>query len=377
MKHLRILIAAAVAFAVAPGALAQQTGVAINATTPPGVQQLGAAVSGTAGQAKACYMIVTNFVGGAVQAANPICLQNIPNTLSSGNFVLLTWRAVAGAVTYDILKASTAGGFVPGAATALATAQAASTTTYSDIGGSLSAYTQAAFPYSNALGGLILNNRDFVTPTYQFLGGFPENFQIAAIIDANGNTVLQPIGVAGAVDWATVTNAAAGGTVKFGAAGSDSNIPINIAGKGTGGVSFGSSTSNFDSTGAALNQVYTVSSNVSIANVNTGTVLVAAVSGRTLKIEHVFLQAIGGAVATCTTVRISDTTGSPVDAVSVAIAALTQNTVVTEATPTTVTLSAFAPTALTASQGIQIRSVGTACATATSINVIVFYTINS
>ena len=88
------------------------------------------------------------------------------------------------------------------------------------------------------------------------------------------------------------------------------------------------------------------------------------------------VQALGGATGGCTSVRISDTSSGPVDVVTALVAALTQNTVVTEATASNVTLGTFATAQLSAGAGLQVRKVGSSCTTATSFNVTVFYQIN-
>lgn len=127
----------------------------------------------------------------------------------------------------------------------------------------------------------------------------------------------------------------------------------------------------------AANDTVTYSANVTLAQVNAGFTLVAPVSTRTLRVTHFLVQALGGATAACTSVRLSDTSSGPVDVATIAVAALTQNTVVTEATATTVTLGTFgAAGQLSAGAGLQIREVGSACTTATSFNVSVQYQIN-
>lgn len=126
----------------------------------------------------------------------------------------------------------------------------------------------------------------------------------------------------------------------------------------------------------AANDTVAFSTNVTTAQVNAGITIVAPVSTRTLRVNHFLLQALGGSTAGCTTVRISDTSTVPVDVVSVAVAGLTQNTVVTEATPSTVTLGTFGTAQLSAGAGLQVRKVGSSCTTATSFNVTVFYQIN-
>jgi hypothetical protein len=127
---------------------------------------------------------------------------------------------------------------------------------------------------------------------------------------------------------------------------------------------------------AAPNDLVGFSTNVTLAQVNAGVTIVAPVSTRTLRVSHFLLQALGGNTAGCTSVNISDTGNPIVDVAAVAVAGLTQNTVVTEATASTVTLGTFATGQLTAGAGLQVRQVGSACTTATSFNVTVFYQIN-
>lgn len=59
---------------------------------------------------------------------------------------------------------------------------------------------------------------------------------IAQINDANGNAIMAFSPVASAVNYIATNNAAAGGTVFLFAAGSDSNIPVEVASKGTSPV---------------------------------------------------------------------------------------------------------------------------------------------
>ncbi len=59
------------------------------------------------------------------------------------------------------------------------------------------------------------------------------------------------------------------------------------------------------------------------------------------------------------------------------IAGLGQNVWASEASAANSTKTTMAPLTITASKGIQILQTGSACATATSFNWILFYTINS
>ena len=88
---------------------------------------------------------------------------------------------------------------------------------------------------------------------------------------------------------------------------------------------------------------FSVSANVTLAQVNAGVTILPAVTGQTFKVNHFLLTAVGGTTAGCTSVNISDTTGTPVNAAAVAVAALVASTPVDE-TITGVTLTAFAPT---------------------------------
>lgn len=63
------------------------------------------------------------------------------------------------------------------------------------------------------------------------------------ILDANGNEAIKIPATASAVDEITVTNAATGGTPSITATGDDTNIAVLLAGKGTGAVKLGQSTS--------------------------------------------------------------------------------------------------------------------------------------
>jgi hypothetical protein len=184
---------------------------------------------------------------------------------------------------------------------------------------------------------------------------------------------VEPIipGAPSFVSWLAEPDGGAGIEAHGGA----TNIPLELKGKGTGPLEFNGNEI-ADPTGAALNQVYSVEATVSIANVNSGFVLIPAVTGRTLKVVRVLEEAVGGAVATCTDVRISDTNSSPVDVALTLVAGLTQGTFLDEAN-SAVTVEAGFGVPLTANKGIQIRKTGGTCATATSVFVIVMYKINS
>ena len=313
------------------GALLAQQNFTLTAVAPQPVAGFGAGVVGTAGTTTACYWVVTNYIGGSVLSAAPACLSNVPNTLSGSNLVQVSWQAVAGLnVTYDLLKTTGSTPPAPGASVALTTGITA--TTSNDTGGGLSTYTVAAFTNPIATCLIQLNNRDYNPPVWEAIG----------CPIALGNIYIKPNAVGNHLNIGSISTL----------------YP-------------------FDVTRAQLNTTYSVSATLTTAQVNSGTTILPALTGATFKVQRFVLQALGGATAGCTDVRISDTAGSPVDAVTVTAAALTQNAVNDESVAAGVTLGTFAPTALTAAKGIQVRKTGSACTTATSFRVIVFYTVNS
>ena len=350
MKKLMMLAA------LAAGLFAQTTA-NLTYVAPPPVQGFGGGISGTAGTAYACYWVVVNYVGGGVQSASPVCFANIPNTLSSSNYVALNWQAAAGVnVTYDVLKTTT--NVPPAAGASVSLATGLTTTSTSDQGGGLSAYTINAYPYSTGAAFIRLNNRDYTVPAFECPGTSSNPCRFAAdfIVPKAGGPLLN-----------------GSPTVRLGS----QTTPYTIDATGAPMVTQGSATP-----GAAVGTVtagglMAVSANLTLAQVNTGTVILPAVTGQTYKVSHFLLKGIGSDVAGCTSVNIDDTAGTPLVVAAVAVAALASNAVVNEATASGVTLTTFAPTAATASKGLQVIKVGSACTTATSFNVTVFFTINS
>ena len=83
------------------------------------------------------------------------------------------------------------------------------------------------------------------------------------------------------------------------------------------------------------------------------------------------LQAKGGAAATCTSVQVVDTTGTPVVGVQANAAQLTQDTVNDESAASMV-LTTFLVN-FTTGKGLVIRDVGGQCSTMTSLNYLVLY----
>lgn len=114
--------------------------------------------------------------------------------------------------------------------------------------------------------------------------------------------------------------------------------------------------------------------NVLLAGVNTPTTLLPVVTGFKYKIVGYYFRINGGALAGATDIRLSDTAGSPVDVVTIAAAAATEDAEIGhQATIANVTKGAGWLAQLTVSKGVQIRKTGGAGTTMVSIDVVIDY----
>jgi hypothetical protein len=117
----------------------------------------------------------------------------------------------------------------------------------------------------------------------------------------------------------------------------------------------------------------TIEGQLTTTEVNSGTVVVAGHTGRTLTVVDCWLRAIGGAAGANTSVDVVDSvTGTVVCAFL--RAALTQNTVVraggSNTTPTNLLAS------LGSGEGIKVVNAGTAMTTATHIDYVISYVVD-
>lgn len=110
------------------------------------------------------------------------------------------------------------------------------------------------------------------------------------------------------------------------------------------------------------------------AQVNAGLVLLPAIPGKQYRIHDVSLISVGGAAAGATTVDVVGTQTTAVRLLAVAVAALTQNTLVRAGAANAVILAggaSFAP--CDAGTGISIAKTGSNLATATHVDVLLTY----
>lgn len=414
MNNKRFFTTLFLLLALACSALAQQGSPVqtLPFSTPPpvAVSTANCSISGTAGNTTYYYWVVAQYTVGSVAPSGPSCVvTNASNTLSGSNYVVVNWNAPGPgtSLTYAVLR-STSSTF-PGTATDAVTASTSSLT-QNDQSNSLSGYTFTNAPPATM--SMMLNNRDFTGPN-------------VSILDGNGNTTLSMIQTTSGVNGLGVVAGATGTAplLSSSVTGADANAGLSISSNGTGAISFltgnngrnqfkvvntaGTVINRLTVTGAATTaaptlavdtttdsnvdifltpkgtgvvvapqQVYSVEGSVTVAQINAGNTILAATTGRTLKIVGVLMQAVGGSAAGCTAIQVADTTGTPVVGVSVAVAGLTSGTIVTEATASNVTLTTFL-TALTANQGLQIIKTGGSCTTLVTMNYRVFYKINS
>ncbi len=125
-------------------------------------------------------------------------------------------------------------------------------------------------------------------------------------------------------------------------------------------------------THAVLHQVQ---GNVLLADTNTGYTVLSAKPGRKYTIVGGYFKAIGGNYAAATSLDVKDTAGTPIVAVAVAVAQLTQNTQTQfKQGATGVTWTTRGP--LTVSKGVMIQKTGSTATTATSVDYQIFYTVS-
>lgn len=123
-----------------------------------------------------------------------------------------------------------------------------------------------------------------------------------------------------------------------------------------------------------VTNVLNVRKRFTIAEVNAGATLVAAVTGKSIRMVNCKAIAVGGAAAAVTTVDVLGTATTGRKLVAFAQANLTQNTVLTAGGTGAAVLAAGASyTANDAGTGVTVGKTGSAVTTATHIDVIFDY----
>jgi hypothetical protein len=104
-------------------------------------------VVGAGGSATYYYWLVSEFSVGNSSLSGPYAVYDAPNTLTSGNYVGLSWNPVPGASSYDVLRTTSTN--APGGACNCAVVVGTSSTSANDQSNSLNSYTVASFQPQN------------------------------------------------------------------------------------------------------------------------------------------------------------------------------------------------------------------------------------
>ena len=153
--------------------VAQQlpTSLNIGAPIPPSVTNGSSTIIGSPGITQYYYWVVANFPIGSTNGT-PIFVSNVPNTLTGGNYVRVSWNGLTGATSYDILRSVSA--TFPGTCTGCLVGNTSSFT-INDTGASLTNYTYNPASYATVY--LYLDNTNSSTTQFLYnLNGTVHNF---------------------------------------------------------------------------------------------------------------------------------------------------------------------------------------------------------
>ena len=131
---------------------------------PPAIQseRVTATYTGTAGATTYYYWIVARYPIGFTVPTAPVIVARAASSLGGGNSVALSWTALTGASSYDVLRTSTP--VAPSSCTCAVTL-ATTSTSVTDSGGALSAWPPAWLTAAGSAQMLIqINNRDAGAP---------------------------------------------------------------------------------------------------------------------------------------------------------------------------------------------------------------------
>lgn len=115
-----------------------------------------------------------------------------------------------------------------------------------------------------------------------------------------------------------------------------------------------------------------VIADLAAAAINTPTILVAGVTGRTIRVLGFFIINTGAA-AGATDVRLSDTNGTPVDVLTLTVAALTDGSRFSLTTTGAGITHGTELAPLTANAGLRVRKTGGTLTGVTSFKIVVLY----
>lgn len=103
------------------------------------VPNVSTSIVGNGGPATYFYWIVARYPQGNATPSTPALISTGPRMLSGSNYIRVSWTAVTGATSYDVLR--TTANQLPSGTAAIAVATAVAGTSQNDTGGALAAYT--------------------------------------------------------------------------------------------------------------------------------------------------------------------------------------------------------------------------------------------
>jgi hypothetical protein len=125
-------------------------------------ERVNAIYTGTTGGTTYYYWVVVRYPIGFAVPVSPVVVARAASTLGGGNSVALTWPAMPGASSYDVLRTSTPA--APSTCTCAVTL-ATTSTTVTDSGGALSAWPPAGLHAAGSANMVLqINNRDGGAP---------------------------------------------------------------------------------------------------------------------------------------------------------------------------------------------------------------------
>lgn len=179
--------------------------------------------SGTLGTTTYYYWVVATYAGGNSAPAGPLATSSSNATLSSTNYNIIAFTAPSSplsAVTgYDLLRTTTPN--VPSGACACAVSTAQAASPLNDQSNTLSAYTVSTL--ANVTVSVV---GDPITTS---------GVSLAKVL-INGLTASAVGNVASNVNFVQLNNSATGNAISVAAAGTDTNIGLTVASKGTGAI---------------------------------------------------------------------------------------------------------------------------------------------
>jgi len=189
---LRILLAVATCAGLL---LAQPNELNLRQDPPAAIQspQVNAVYTGTAGGTTYYYWISVRYPIGFSMPVAPVVVARAASSLGGGNSVALTWPAMPGASSYDVLRTSTPA--APSSCTCAVTL-ATTSTTVTDSGGALSAWPPAGLHAAGSANMVLqINNRDGAAPYITMAVQNAQralNYQLGLLKDGPAPTYVPP-----------------------------------------------------------------------------------------------------------------------------------------------------------------------------------------